>query len=415
MKYPKIHYILSIFICGIPPALVAGAAIVELFVILSCLLFFFLNFNKLGTEYYKKYFFIIFLAFSFFLIFGSFSSQYIQNSLRNTLFYFRFGILILIIWYLLDHYKKFKFLFFYSLSITLLVVILYSLLQIFVLHNAIHSSRISGLFGEELIQGSYLLKITPIFIAFYYYNKKHLSKNYYFLFNIILLLIYILIIFSGERASIFLMTLGIFLFFIFLKISLKKIFVFAVLFFSIFFLTINLYPLTKDRIITETYNQIFSKDNNSIKINVFSEGHQNHFKTAVIIFEKYYLKGVGVRNFRLECQKDAYKDIGRYNCTTHPHNTYMQLLSETGLIGLSFFLFFLIFVCKNSFLFLKKNYTKNKKINKSLAFCFIAILVNFFPFITTGSFFNNWLTTLYCLPVAILLYELSSKKNNFNE
>ena len=36
-------------------------------------------------------------------------------------------------------------------------------------------------------------------------------------------------------------------------------------------------------------------------------------------------------------KKPKYKDV--YSCTTHPHNTYMQLLAETGIIG--FFLYIL--------------------------------------------------------------------------
>ena len=40
-----------------------------------------------------------------------------------------------------------------------------------------------------------------------------------------------------------------------------------------------------------------------------------------------------------------------YNCASHPHNTYMQWLSEGGLLTLSFFILYLIvlirFIIKN--------------------------------------------------------------------
>jgi O-antigen ligase len=291
-------------------------------------------------------------------------------------------------------------------------VIIYSFLQIFILHNAVQADRISGLFGAELVQGSYLLRIIPIFIIFYFYSRGDLNKNFRILFFFTLASAFILIILSGERASIFLMFVGIFLAMFFLRISLAKILLLILLIFSIFILIIKLYPKSQARIIDSTYNQIFEKSDssNNFKINLFSEGHQNHFKTAILIFKQNYLIGVGVRNFRLECRKNIYDHIGRYHCTTHPHNTYMQLLSETGLVGFSFFISFIIFILIKLLKFLKITYSNKKKINVPLGISFVIICINFFPFITTGSFFNNWISTLYSIPVAILLYELNLKK-----
>jgi O-antigen ligase len=128
------------------------------------------------------------------------------------------------------------------------------------------------------------------------------------------------------------------------------------------------------------------------------------------MFKQYYLKGVGVRNFRNECKKDIYKKVGTYHCSTHPHNTYLQILSETGLIGFLFFMIFLGFIFVNIFQYLKNIYIKHEKINITLGLCFVFILVNFFPLSTTGSFFNNWLSTLYFMPISFLLYELNYKK-----
>ena len=84
-----------------------------------------------------------------------------------------------------------------------------------------------------------------------------------------------------------------------------------------------------------------NKLNNKINLNLFSIGHQGHFKAAYLIFKDNPIFGVGIKNFRYECQKSQYKYA--YSCTTHPHNTYLQLLAETGIIGFSFvFLFFII-------------------------------------------------------------------------
>ena len=410
IKYPITHNILCLLVCGIPPALVAGAAILEFFIILSCLFFFFLNYNKIGRDYYKKKFFLYFIFFCLFLVFSSISSNYVANSIRNTIFYFRFGILILIVWYLLDSYKRFKYFFFYSLVITLLVVIFYSFLQLLILHNYNSIDRISGLFGAEEIQGSFLLRITPFILIFFFYNKKNLNLFFHFLLYLILILNLILILLSGERAAIFLMIFSIFLAFIFLKLGLKFFFLTLLLISALSFLTINFYPKTKERIFITTYNQLFLDNSGRKSINFFSKGHEGHFHSAMLMFKQHYFKGVGVRNFRMECQKDIYKELaGEYHCTTHPHNTYMQFLSETGLVGFFSFMLFLIFIFIKSYKFLVDIYIKGEKINAPLGLCFVTILMNFFPLVTTGNFFNNWLSALYLIPVGFLLHEISYK------
>jgi len=410
LKYPKLHCILSLLVSAIVPGLVAGAAVLEVFIFFSCLVFFFLNWKRLALDYYSTKFFIIFLIFYFFLILGSLLSEHVLNSIRSTLFYFRFGILILIIWYLLDHYKNFKYLFFCSITVTILVLLFYTCLQLFILHNSVDDMRVSGLFGTELIQGGFLLRLTPIFVICYWYNKKYLNSNFDLFFYLILILNLILIILSGERATFFMTLLGLFMSFIFFKINLKKVIIFSLLFSSLCILTITIYPKSKKRIFEETFNQVFSlSDTKEIKIKIFSEGHEQHIRSAALMFSQNPFIGVGVRNFRLECKKEIYKNIGEFHCTTHPHNTYLQILSETGSIGFSFFLLFLIFLFMKIYQLLKNIYIKNERVNVPLGVCFIIILINFFPFTTTGSFFNNWLSTLYFIPTGFLFHEIYKK------
>ena len=410
----KYNLLLSIFICAIIPSLVVGAAVMEFFIFVSCILFFFFNSKKIGLNYYKKNFFIVFSLFCFFLILSSLLSDNLPNSLRSTIFYFRFGILALIICYLLDNYKKFKLLFFNSISITLIAVIVYSFIQIFLLKNFVNSSRISGLFGDELVQGSFLLRITPIFFIFFFYNKAIFDKKYFiFIFYLLLSLSLMLIIFSGERSAIFLSGICIFLSFFFLRLNFIKIFLSSLLILTISASAFYIYPKSKERVIDKTINQLFyTQDhlgtNTKKNLNIFSEGHQDHIETAILIFKKNYILGIGVRNFRIECENDEYKIVGKYYCSTHPHNTYIQLLAETGLIGFSFIVFFLFFVLKKINIFFKKNTNSKKKLNITLASCFVVVLINLFPFVPTGSFFNNWLSTLYYIPIGLLLHEIDN-------
>ncbi len=410
------EYILSITISLIPISMVIGAAFMEFFIILTCLIFFYLNLNNIGINYYKNRFIKLFFAFCIFLIFGSFFSDYFLNSIRNTLFYFRFGILVLAIWYLLDNYNKFKILFFYFITITFLILIISTFLNIVFFEEYIYyNNRISGLFGEELIQGSFVLRTLPIFIIFYFYNKENINKKFIYIFYIILFSSIFLIIISGERASIFLMLIGIFLMFIILKINLKKIFIILSSILIISLSSFSIFPQIKERVIDRTYKELFFKydlenETKTKKIQLFSQGHQDHIETGIMIFKNNIIKGVGVRNYRKECRKDIYKKVGEYYCTTHPHNTFIQILSETGLIGFIFFISFLVYVYLIVIEYLKNIYIRGVKSNVCLGISMIMILINFFPFVPTGSFFNNWLSTLYFIPIALLLHELNSHK-----
>ncbi len=406
-KFPRSHIALNIFICLIPPSLVAGAAIMEIFIFLSCIIFFYLNSKNIGNDYYDSYFFKIFISFCGVLILSSLLSENILNSLRSTLFYFRFGVMTLIILYLLENYKKFKSLFFFSILVTLILIILFTFYQL-IIFNKNELYRISGLFGDESVQGSYLLRMTPILIIMYLYNRK-ISNIYEKLFIFFLYLIFAVIIFSGERAAIFLSLISIILSFIFLRLTFKKIFLILLPIVILISLIFVVHPTAKSRIIDKTLYDLNTEiditgTKLSKNLNIISTGHQQHFHSAIIMFKNYPLLGVGVRNFRNECKKDTYKVVGPYHCSTHPHNTYLQILSETGIIGFSFFIFFIAFVLFNlGKLFKKKN------LNYPLCIALISILINFFPVATNGSFFNNWLSTLYFLPIAFLINEIKSK------
>ena len=97
-------------------------------------------------------------------------------------------------------------------------------------------------------------------------------------------------------------------------------------------------------------------------------------------------------------------------CNTHPHNIYFEFLSELGLIGLIFLLIGLFFVLYNILITLKNIYFK-KNINSNSAFLFssLGILLSIFPLFTSGSFFNNWLSSIFYFNIGFFIFFKKNK------
>ena len=130
----KKNYInlLSIFVCLIPFSLVIGPVVSELLIILSVIFFLFYSFSFKEFSYFKNKIFLLIILFSFLNLFGSLFSEFPINSLRSTLFYFRFPLLILVILFLLNNHNNFIKYFLISISVSLIICFLFSVPEIYV-------------------------------------------------------------------------------------------------------------------------------------------------------------------------------------------------------------------------------------------------------------------------------------------
>ena len=97
-------------------------------------------------------------------------------------------------------------------------------------------------------------------------------------------------------------------------------------------------------------------------------------------------------------------------CNTHPHNIYMQFLSEIGMLGFLFFFTMFCYVFFNLskiFLkFFKKSFVE--KIEKSKFFILLSIFLAMFPLLPSANYFNNWILIISYFPIGIYL-SLSKK------
>jgi O-antigen ligase len=398
----------------IPLSFIAGIAVTEFFFFL-CVMFFLIH-NK------EKYLFldnkIIFLF--IFSIFISISAYFkTSEEVRlGSIFYFRYILFSLSVIYLsklLDDREHKKY--FYTLIFFLLMLLLDSFYQFFygfnILGYKLEGDRVSSFFNQELILGSYLVRILPIILWFIFFFKINLKKNILLLITFFSLY-FITILLSGERTSLFLWLVIMLMLFIFIK-DLRKILSYSIII-VIFFIFFTSYlklgeANTFNRLFVKTYNQIthVNKHNNnseniknvSKKFNVYSKDHEGHILLALELFDENRIFGIGPQGFKDYCRKIEHDpEIG--TCSTHPHNTLIQIVTELGLIGLTFYIIAAIFVLYTFF----KSIIIGKFNQNYLSFYSITVglIINLFPFIPGGNFFNNWISIFIYFNIGLYIY-----------
>ena len=395
----------------LPLFLISGPFLSDLCVVLVCI--FFLTNIFLNKEYnfFNNKFFIIFSIFFAYLVINSLIKFYDYNNIRSSVGYIRFGIFSLGVAYFIEKENKlFKWIF-YAFLICFVILIIDGYIQYFFKINIIGtpvdlpSGRIRFLFNDEYILGSFIARLFPIFLGLSFVIFKN-KKKFIIPVSILFVFVEVLIFLSGERTAFFYNTLAA-LFIIIMINNFKKIRLITLLMSFFVIVLISTYDDTaKKRVWDQTINQIGI---NSSKLNIFSKIHQSHYLSAYRMFLDNKLMGVGIRNYRNFCHNPKYI-THYYSCTTHPHNTYVQLLSETGIIGFSFGLILFFYFVFKMFSHLKGALFKKQYLFNDFQICILAsILITIWPLAPSGNFFNNWLSIIYYYPIGFFLWTLKHK------
>lgn len=258
-------------------------------------------------------------------------------------------------------------------------------------------SRVVSFFKDEAVVGGYLLGFYFILSGFLFnkLNNKKIIIPY-----IILITILAVIILTGERSNSIRALLGFILFILFLKkINSKKKIILIITIISLITFFISNQTYLKIRFLSNI-KSIFTT--HSIYFDIYKSGIQ--------VFKNHKLFGVGNKNYRVETCRETInsrvKNSENYFCQNHPHQIYIELLSEHGLIG-SFLILFVLF--KLIFLrtfdtFFNNNYVKIGSL--------IYMLTMFIPLIPSGAIFGDFLLTLLMINLSIF-YALDKNINIF--
>ena len=272
------------------------------------------------------------------------------------------------------------------------------------LKKSIIDIKITSFFGEDEILGSFLSKMLPIISALYFLK----NENRFNLKSLIFVTAIIISIFlTSERAAFIQALMFLTLFFIFGNFKKKILFFICLivpLFLGVLVIT-NFDDNKKQRMIKSPIA--------NLKQGRISSHHQSHFITGINMFKDQIMIGHGPKTFRILCKKYKHDD---QSCSNHPHNTYIQLLAETGILGFGIVAFLFLFI---SSMLIKNLYIKLRHsinvLNNDIISILCGIFVYIWPISPHGNFFNNWLSGMLFLQIAILIFLNSIKFVKLNK
>ena len=353
---------------------------------------------------------IFFLSFYVFLVFSSLLSNSILISLKSSLLSIRFFVLTFAIIYISKKSNLFLKFFFISGFLCVSLMFISGLVQFFLdknyyivklLTNTLPAKKtvVTGFFLEEKKLGSYLARLSPLVIGLYFFisgeKMKKKINNSILYFSPLFLMGF----FTAERVAMFYFLITLFcLFVLAIKDNKKNIYKLSLILtipFLLFFFEINEFNLK----VKDSYNQIVDEK----KISYFSNQHEAFALTSIKLFKENPIIGVGPNNYRRECSTIKLNYIEN-NCSTHPHNIFFQLLAETGILGIFYYLIINLFIFHKiiKFLFAKKD-------SELELFLLLPIFYYVNPFFPSGNFFNNWYTAIGLISLPFYIY-LTNKK-----
>lgn len=269
----------------------------------------------------------------------------------------------------------------------------------------------SGFFGDELIAGGYIQKFSLFAFILPFISLNHKTKKI-FLFLFLFSFFLIAIILSGNRMPLILYLLSVFLFTALIRDYRKYylvLFFLTTIFLLIFFQLNSKFQRNATNLIFSSKHLIttfFDTELENKPLSVTQKPYVTEFYCGKMTIKLNPIFGGGVKSYRTLVK----------GCETHPHNYYLEIISDLGIVGLLILLFFVFSLFFN---FVKIINIKLNILNHNyykVFPVFLILLMEFFPLRSSGSFFstNNATIIFIMFAISVFLIDNLNKKNYRN-
>ena len=392
----------------LPIALIIGSAFVNFILVLIFFIFLYDLIKKKNFYIFKYNWVIFFLIFWLYIVLLSLFSSGFDGSLKNSFSQIRFLTLTLFIY---QNFNLKSYTLFFSIIFACILFVgidnniqFFTGLDIFGYPAEGYSynvrifelkatdpyfiGRLSGPFRDELISGAFLVKLGIVVLFYLASNFQKFSNRNKFFFILLILFILQSILITGERTSSILFICLLFIL-LFNLISFKKAFIVSII--LTFFISLLI------------VNSNFLKNRSNDTINILSDYKNSSYgrlaSSSFHLWKKNLLFGVGLKNYRVECDNliDPFPDHKFQYCSSHPHNTFLELLSETGIFGIILYLLFIFFF------FWENNIRISKKLKANSYGLMAFILLSLVPILPSGSLFTTWNASFFWIILGLYL------------
>ena len=325
--------------------------------------FLIVKFNKLTFKFYEIDYKFFIISFSIFALFSSFFSINIETSLFKSITFILliFFSLIILPEFTKEYKKKLEIL--KILRNIMLFLIMLNIVILIISPPWAYKTlivRFQGVFSNPNTLGMFLFVSLPVFVYFFLSSNKKLEKIINFIF---ILLIFMLATFTFSRAAL----LGMLIFMMVILFYLKKrlfkiIFPTSIVLLIILFSSPTLMELLR-----------LSEDPFTYRDRIWQIGLENFSESKII--GKGYGTTQQIMSNKFILQK---YDVSEYHLGKHFHNIYVEILCETGLIGLLLFVVFLILTSCKLIKKIKTSQNGEKIFTISIYSLFIGVIVHGF-------------------------------------
>ncbi len=405
----------------LPISIILGSSVSLLNTVLFSLCFVFIYFSNKNLKIYDTKPVLMLIILNIYLIFNSLISLDITSGV-----YRNFGFVRFILFFLMVNYFFFikeKNLNIFKIWATIFFIVLVdTYIERFTGSNIFgfgkleingvpqpNGERVVSFFKDEPIAGAFLCGFCFIILGYIFNFLK--SQKILKIFGFLLILFSLAgVMVTGERSNGLKTLIGLIIFISIIDyVKLREKILIFLSFLMIFFLTINFSDYIKKRYVDGFYSKIATKDARDKFIVSEHNLYVKLYKSGIHVFKNNPWFGVGNKNYRVEtCDTKKNSINKKYYCLTHPHQVYIEMLSEHGIVGtiiIMSIIFYLIFRIIGKIID-SRNYIQ--------AGCLVYLIINFTPLLPSGSFFSDFNMTLFMINFS-LMYAVNKETNIFSK